>query len=69
MLLQLAFTEEALAETHLIHITLDFCDEILYAFCASGTVFLDSLTELVARSSMLWKSGMVSPRRSVMSVS
>lgn len=48
MLLQLAFTEEALAETHLIHITLDFCDEILYAFCAPGTVFLDSLTELVA---------------------
>ena len=48
MLLQLALAEEALAETHLIHITLDFCDEILYAFCASGTVFLDSLTELVA---------------------
>ena len=48
MLLQLALAEETLAETHLIHITLDVCDEILHAFCASGTVFLDSLTELVA---------------------
>ena len=48
MLLQLTFTEEALAETHLVHIALYLCDEILHAFCASGTVFLYSLAELVA---------------------
>ncbi len=48
MLLQLAFAEEALAEAHLVHIAFDFCNEILHAFCASGTVFLHCLTELVA---------------------
>ena len=48
MLLELALAEEALAETHLIHITLDFCDEILHAFSTSGTVFFHCLAELVA---------------------
>ena len=48
VLLQLAFTEEALAETHLVHIALYLCDEFLHARCASGTVFLDSLAQLVA---------------------
>ena len=48
MLLQLALAEEALAETHLVHILLDVGNEVLHAFCSSGTVFLDCLAQLVA---------------------
>ena len=48
VLLELALAEEALAKTHLVHVLLDFVDEVLDACCTSGTVFLDGLAQLVA---------------------
>ena len=57
VLLELALAEESLAKTHLVHVLLDFVDEVLDACCTSGTVFLDSLTQLVAAQFHIMKVG------------